>query len=142
LHYLWGAGILNRVYPHILQLLREYGESIDGAIPTSRFTPSELDVSVHRSAKGLNVPVGQTVFPHDLCWGIDDGLFSCLTQLEYGRRVRDGPHERKTEDGRDGEVVGRSINRKEGVMVKEGHGRVVVYGACVSVALDEHVKKD
>jgi hypothetical protein len=73
LHFLWGAGILNHVYPHILQLLRENGESMDGPVP-SGFVPKKLDDKVYQLAKGKCVKPGDTVFPTDLCWGIDDGL--------------------------------------------------------------------
>jgi hypothetical protein len=144
LHFLWGAGILKRVYPHILQLLREHGESIDSSVP-SRFTPTKLDESIHQLAKGSIVPVGETVFPHDLCWGIDD---------EYGRRVGEtedgtaGPppmtKEKNSIDSGKGteSVVARSINRgTENFTVKEIHGPILLYQASVSIK-DEHVKKD
>jgi hypothetical protein len=70
--------------------------------------------------------------------------------LEYGRRVKkDGMSSLNKEGnsiytGKGTEsVVGRSINRKkEVVTVEKWHGPIVIYKACVSVALVEHVKKD
>lgn len=72
LHFLWGAGIRELVYPHVLRLLREYGESLDGRVPNQAIEP-KVDEAVHCQGKGSHVQVGNSVAPETLCWGIDDG---------------------------------------------------------------------
>lgn len=77
LHFLWGEG-WQKVYPHILTLLREYGESLDGKIPGSTHASLDANVDsiVHKMGRGERLRLGDIVWQQDLVWGIDDGLVS------------------------------------------------------------------